>query len=93
MPDIPADSIVSKTLYHDEAVKVIVFGFDVGQSLSEHTSAKPAILHFLQGEAQVTLADETHKAQAGTWVYMPPHIPHSIDAQTPVIMLLEMLGG
>jgi hypothetical protein len=27
-------------------------------------------------------------AEAGTWSYMPPRLPHSIRAETPVMMLL-----
>ena len=37
---------------------MISFGFAPGQELSEDTSAKPAILHFLKGEAQLTLGEE-----------------------------------
>jgi hypothetical protein len=29
-------------------------------------------------------------ASAGSWVHMPPRLPHSLYAKTPVIMLLLM---
>jgi quercetin dioxygenase-like cupin family protein len=32
-------------------------------------------------------------AQPGTWVHMPPNMPHSITAKTPVVMLLLLLRG
>ena len=89
--EIPDSSIVSRTVYKDERVKVILFGFAPGESLSEHTSSFPAILHFLEGEAAVTLGDEALTAQPGTWIHMPAHLPHSISARTPVKMLLLML--
>jgi quercetin dioxygenase-like cupin family protein len=38
----------------------------------------PSVLHFLQGEANVTLGDETVNAKAGTWVHMPKGLRHSI---------------
>lgn len=91
VPDIPADSIVSRTFYSDEGVKAILFGFAAGQELSEHTASQPAILHILAGEADLTLGDETMEAQAGTWVHMPAQLPHSIVAKTPVTMLLLLL--
>lgn len=91
VPEIPADSIISRTLHEDERLKVIVFGFAPGQMLSEHTASMPAILHFVQGEARLTLGGVEQVAQPGTWVHMPAHLPHSITAQTPVIMLLLML--
>ncbi len=90
VPDIPADSIVSRTIYTDDQLKTILFAFAPGQELSEHTSAQTAILHFVQGEAELTLGEDTMTAQAGTWVHMPPHLPHSITAKTTVLMLLLM---
>jgi quercetin dioxygenase-like cupin family protein len=89
--DIAAESIVSRTVYKDEGLRVILFGFAAGETLSEHTSSYPAVLHFLDGEAAVTLGKEAIEAQAGTWVHMPAHLPHSIEALTAVKMLLMMI--
>lgn len=91
IPDIPDDSIVSRTVYSDSQVKAVLFGFAAGQELSEHTAAQTATLHFLQGEADLRLGDDTMTVQAGTWVHMPPHLPHSIVAKTPVLMLLLLI--
>ena len=91
LPDMPADSIISRTIYTDEHVKAVLFGFAAGQELSEHTASQPAILHILDGEASLTLGDETMTARAGTWVHMPPHLRHSIVAKTPVMMLLVLI--
>ncbi len=89
--EIPADGTISRTIYQDDHVKAVLFGFAAGQELSEHTAAMTAILHFVQGEARVTLGTEERKAQANTWIHMPPHLPHSITATTPVVMLLLLL--
>lgn len=93
LPDVPPDSIVSRSLLNDDRASVTLFGFAPGQELSEHTSSYPAILHFLQGEADLTLGDDHLDARAGTWAYMPPRLPHSIRAKTPVVMLLSMVKG
>jgi quercetin dioxygenase-like cupin family protein len=90
---IPDDSTISRTIYQDEQIKAVLFGFAAGQELSEHTAATPAIMHFVQGEARVTLGQEVVEAKPGTWVHMPAHLPHSIQAHTPVIMLLLLLRG
>jgi quercetin dioxygenase-like cupin family protein len=92
IPEIPSDSIVSRTIHADGEVKTILFGFASGQELSEHTASKPAILHFLSGEAQLSLGGDVYEAQAGTWVHMAAHLPHSVKALTPVAMLLLMLN-
>ncbi len=89
--DVPVDGILSRTLYTDEQVKVVLFGFGAGQELSEHTASMPAILHIVQGEAHLTLGDDSLEAQAGAWVHMPPHLRHGIYAKTPVVMLLVLL--
>ena len=91
IPEIPTDSIVSRTFYEADRLKAILFGFAPGQELSEHTSARPAILHFLAGEADLTLGEDSMSVQTGSWATMQPHLPHSIVAKTEVIMLLYLL--
>jgi quercetin dioxygenase-like cupin family protein len=87
----PADGILSRTLFQDDRVKAVVFGFGAGQELSEHTAARPALLYFVQGQARLGLGDDTQEARPGTWVHMPPGLKHSIKAQTPLVMLLVLL--
>ncbi|MGQ9572819.1 MAG: cupin domain-containing protein [Dehalococcoidia bacterium] len=89
--DIPPNGILSRTLYSDEQLKVVLFGFDAGQELSEHTASMPAILHVIQGEAHLTLGDDPLEAGAGTWVHMPAQLQHSVRAKTPLVMLLLLL--
>jgi quercetin dioxygenase-like cupin family protein len=87
----PEKGILSRTLFNDDRLKVVVFGFAQGEELSEHTASMPAVLHFLQGEARLTLGADAVEATAGTWVHMPKGLRHSIQAQTPVVMLLLLL--
>jgi quercetin dioxygenase-like cupin family protein len=87
----PEKGILSRTLFNDEKVKAVIFGFAQGEELSEHTASMPAILHFLHGESKLTLGDDTTEAKAGTWVHMPTGQRHSIQAKTPVVMLLLLL--
>jgi quercetin dioxygenase-like cupin family protein len=87
----PADGILSRTVFQDDRLKAVVFGFGRGQELSEHTAAKPAMLFFVRGEASVGLGDDTQDAKPGTWVHMPADLKHSIRAKTPVVVLLVLL--
>lgn len=91
LPDIPPDSIISQTLYSDEHLKAVLFGFASGQELSEHTASSPAIIYILRGEARLTLGGDSLEAREGTWVHMPARLPHSLIAQTQVVMLLLLL--
>src|SRR4051812_32748893 len=84
----PADGILSRTVFHDDRLKAVVFGFGQGQELSEHTAAKPALPFFVKGEASVGPGDDVQEAQAGTRVHMPEGLKHSIKAKTLVVILL-----
>ncbi|MBX3414793.1 MAG: cupin domain-containing protein [Pirellulales bacterium] len=87
----PENGTLSTTLHQDERLKTVLFHFSAGQELSEHTASTPAVMHFLAGEAEVTLGPDPITAQAGTWIHMPAQLPHSIRATTPVTMLLLLL--
>ena len=87
----PDDGILTRTLFNDDHVKAVIFGFGEGEELSEHTASMPAILHFIGGEATLTLGDEKVEAQPGSWIHMAPDLKHSVLTRTPVVMLLLLL--
>ena len=91
LSDIPDDGIHSRTLHNDHHCKVVLFAFAQGEELSEHTASMPAILQIITGEIRLTLGGDTSPAQAGSWVYMPANLPHSVVAETPAVMLLTLL--
>ena len=88
---VPEKGIWSQTLQRDGDTKVVIFGFAAGEELSEHTASVPAILHFIDGKADVTLGSDRFTAKAGTWAYMPPKLPHSIRAETDLRLVLYLL--
>jgi quercetin dioxygenase-like cupin family protein len=88
---IPENGILSRTLYNDDRLRVVIFGFSPGQELSAHTAPMPAVLQILQGEADLTLGEEKLEAKAGAFIHMAPNLKHGIVARTPVIMLLTMI--
>jgi quercetin dioxygenase-like cupin family protein len=87
----PAEGILSRTIYNDEQIKAVVFGFDQGQELTEHTASKPAVLQVIRGEATLTLGDDTVEVQAGAWIHMTAGLRHAVKARTPMVMLLLLL--
>ncbi|MFO0863288.1 MAG: cupin domain-containing protein [Gemmataceae bacterium] len=87
----PETGILSRTLFQDDRLKAVAFGFAAGEELSEHTAAKPAILLFLAGQADVGLGAETCSAQPGTWIHLQPNVKHSIKAKSATVMLLMLL--
>jgi quercetin dioxygenase-like cupin family protein len=87
----PPDSILSRVIYQDDSIKTILFGFQPGQELSEHTASVPAVLQFIKGKAVVVLGEEEGPAGAGTWVRIPANLPHSIKAENVTLMLLTLV--
>jgi quercetin dioxygenase-like cupin family protein len=88
---IPARGILSQTLSDGDRVELVLFAFAAGEALAEHTSARPAIIHVLSGEGELTVAGEAYPAAAGTWVRMPSNCRHSLSARTPMVMALYLL--
>ena len=84
-------SVVSRTLYANEAGTVTLFAFADGQGLSEHTAPFDALVHILEGQAQITIAGKGITASAGEMVLMPAHQPHALKASTAFKMLLIMI--
>jgi quercetin dioxygenase-like cupin family protein len=90
---IPADGTLSSTIYRDDRVKAVLFSFDAGQELSEHTASMPAIIQIVAGAARLTLGEEVVEVGPGAWVQLPAGLRHAVAAQTPLVMLLLLLKG
>lgn len=88
---IPAESIVSRSLLKQDGLDVTLFGFAQGQALSEHTAPYSAIIEIVSGEAKLVLGGEVILAKSGAWIYMPANLPHALEALTPLVMLLTMI--
>ena len=61
---LPKGGIHSQTLSEENGVELVLFGFAPGASLSEHTSTRPAIIHILSGEPDLTAGIDAHQATA-----------------------------
>jgi quercetin dioxygenase-like cupin family protein len=85
---LPEKGILSRVLHKDEHVNVTLFGFAAGEALSAHSASTPAVLYFIEGQAEVQLGEDRVNAQPGSFVYMPPMLPHGISAMTALRMLL-----
>lgn len=89
--EIQPDSILSRTVFKNEHVKAVLFAFDTGQSLSEHSAAQAAIIQIVSGEATVTIGGDTFDAGPGAMAYMEPRLSHSVVAKSPLTMLLLLV--
>ncbi|HEX9202226.1 MAG TPA: cupin domain-containing protein [Acidobacteriaceae bacterium] len=88
---LPEKGILSRVFQKDEHVNVTLFGFSAGEALSVHSAPTLAVLYFIEGEAVVQLGEDKVSAVPGSFVYMPPMLPHGISGTTAVRMLLIQL--
>jgi quercetin dioxygenase-like cupin family protein len=84
-------SVVSREILKKGTGTVTVFAFDAGQGLSEHTAPFDAMVHVLDGEAEITIAGTVRKVSAGDIIIMPANKPHSLKAQKRFKMMLIMI--
>lgn len=84
-------AVVSRALVNKPAGTVTLFAFDAGEGLSEHTAPYDALVHVIEGEAEVRIATSEHIVAAGHVLLLPAHVPHALHARAPFKMLLTMI--
>ena len=84
-------SVVSRTILKRESGSVTLFAFDQSQGLSEHTAPYDALVHLLDGEAEITIDGKAHRVKQGEMIIMPANHPHALKAVTRFKMVLTML--
>ncbi|HEY6795510.1 MAG TPA: cupin domain-containing protein [Kineosporiaceae bacterium] len=89
--EVAADSTVSRTVLKAEGARLVLFSFDTGQELTEHTAAMPVLLQVLGGRLTVTAAGRSVDLMPGGMVHLTTRLPHAVIAREPSRLLLTML--
>jgi quercetin dioxygenase-like cupin family protein len=84
-------AVVSRQITKEEAGNVTLFAFDQGQELSEHTAPYDALVHLLDGEAEIKISGQPYHLKAGDAILMPANQPHAVKATQKFKMLLTMI--
>ena len=88
---IPESGKQSIVLTDNAKTKVILFSIAAGGGLAEHVAPFDATIQIISGTAMLTVDDESVKGKQGTWIQMAAKTPHSIKAETSVVMLLTLV--
>lgn len=72
--------VVSLTLAQEKGFSVTVFAFTKGEGLSAHTASGDALVHILDGKAEITIGEEVVTVEKGEFVVMPANVPHALEA-------------
>jgi quercetin dioxygenase-like cupin family protein len=84
-------SVVSRQITKAEAGNVTLFAFDKDQELSEHTAPFDALVHILDGDAEIRISGKACNLKTGDAIIMPANEPHALRALTRFKMLLTMI--
>ena len=84
-------SVVSRILVRRNTGNVTLFAFDEGQELSEHTAPFDALVHVLEGKAEIVIAGKPFQLGSGEVILMPANQPHALRAVSRFKMLLIMI--
>ena len=84
-------SVVSRQITKAEAGNVTLFAFDAGQELSEHTAPFDALVHVVDGEAEIIISGKSFSLKSGDAIVMPADEPHAVKATGQFKMLLTMI--
>ena len=87
----PARGILSQTLSEEGGVELVLFAMAGGERLSEHTAARPAIIHVLSGSGTLNVATDEHNLQPGSWLRMAAGTAHALFATTDLVFALYLL--
>ncbi len=88
LPETGKQSVV---LNDSSKTKSILFTFAAGGGLAEHVAPFDATIQIISGTAALTVGEELVVGKPGTWIQMVAKTPHSIKAETPVVMLLTLV--
>ena len=84
-------SVVSRTIVKEKTGTVTVFAFDKGQGLSEHATPFDALVHVLDGTAEITIGGKASRLGKDDLVLMPANVPHAVKAVERFKMMLVMI--
>ena len=76
-----------------KSLRVVLFGFDKDQALSEHTAAMPVTIQVLEGKLRVGGEGREVELVPGGVVYLSARLPHTVYAVEPSKMLLSMFDN
>ncbi len=89
--DYQEGAVVSRTIISNKSGTVALFAFDEEQSLSEHTAPFDALVHLIDGEAEIIISGQPFHLQNGDMIIMPAHQPHAVKAVKRFKMVLTMI--
>ncbi|MGE3599359.1 MAG: cupin domain-containing protein [Dehalococcoidia bacterium] len=78
------------TLLHRSKVTQVLFSFEPGGKLDQHSAPGLVTIHVLQGQLSVAAAGADHELAAGELIVLDPDVLHDVRAAEDAAMLLTV---
>ena len=88
---ISEEATTSRVVVNNDILRTVVFTFDAGQVLTEHSSPRAVIVTLLEGEMDFSIGERTERMEVGDVIYLAPGDRHALTAVTPCRMQLVMV--
>ncbi|MCW3156440.1 cupin domain-containing protein [Micropruina sonneratiae] len=88
---VQPQATVSRTALRAEGTNVVLFAFDAGEELREHTAAIPVLLQTLEGSFRITADDRSVTLAPGDLIHLRTRVPHAVEALEPSKLALFLL--
>ena len=88
---VTAEATTSRVVVNNPLLRVVVFAFDAGELLTDHSSPRAVVVHLLDGAVRFTYGGTEHTMVAGDVIYLAPGERHSLIADAPSRLSLVMV--
>lgn len=88
---VTSTSTTSRVVVNNPVLRVVVFAFDEGEMLTDHSSPRAVVVHLLDGAIRFTVGEEEHAMAPGDLVYLAPGERHALVADAPSRLSLVMV--
>ena len=86
----PRDGHRQVTIFHRAPVTTVLFSFESGGYLAEHSAPGLVTIHALEGRLEVAAEGVDHELEPGSILILDPSVPHDVRASERSAMLLTV---
>jgi quercetin dioxygenase-like cupin family protein len=85
------NAVLSKTILKKLTGNITVSSFDAGEELAEKTSPFDTYIQIIDGTAEISINENTHKLSLGQGIIIPAHAKHCFNANVKFKMLSTII--
>jgi len=88
---VTAEATTSRVVVNNPLLRVVLFAFDTGELLTDHSSPRAVVVQLIDGAIRFTSGGTEHTMAPGDVIYLAPGETHSLVADAPSHLSLVMV--